>query len=155
MGAHITTSIVIRRSQDETFAYLTDLRNAKEWSTEVVDVRYDADDLRLGTTGVDVRRMGRSREIEMPWEVTAYEPPDRLVLEYGGRFPATADFSFRAEPDGTRVSCEVELRPRGLWKLLTPLLAVEARKADAAQFQKVKAILESRAESEAPEAKGA
>lgn len=154
MGAHITTSTVIRRSQQETFAYLTDLRNAKEWSTEVVDVRYDTEDLGLGATGVDVRRMG-SKELEMPWEVTAYEQPDRLVLEYGGRFPATADFSFRPEPGGTRVTCEVELRPNGLWKLLSPLLAAEARKADATQFQKVKEILESRTESEAPEAEGA
>ena len=32
--AHIKTSIVIRRPQDETFAYLTDPRNAKDWSSE-------------------------------------------------------------------------------------------------------------------------
>ena len=36
--AHIKTSIVIQRSQDETFAYLTDPRNAKDWSSELVDV---------------------------------------------------------------------------------------------------------------------
>jgi uncharacterized protein YndB with AHSA1/START domain len=152
--AHIKTSIVVRRPRAETFAYLTDLRNAKEWSTEVVDVRYDGDDLRVGTTGVDTRRMG-SKQLEMPWTVTAYEPPRRIVLEYGGRFAATADFSFAVEPEGTSVTCDTELRPRGLWRLLTPLMAAEARKADTVQFKKIKQILESRAESTTREARGA
>jgi hypothetical protein len=139
--AHVKTSIVIRRSRSETFAYLTDLRNAKEWSTEVVDVRYDDRELQAGSTGVDVRRLGR-RQLEMPWTVTSYEPPGRLVLEYGGRLPATARFSFRADPDGTRVTCDTELRPRGLWRLLAPVMVAEARRSDARQFQKVKEILE-------------
>ena len=152
--AHIKTSIVIRRSRSETFAYLTDLRNAKEWSTEVVDVRYDDRELHAGSRGVDIRRMGR-RQLEMPWTVTSYEPPTRLVLEYGGRFPATAHFSFRAEPDGTRVTCDTELRPRGLWRLLAPVMTAEARRSDATQFQKVKEILEVAEGDGTPGLKGA
>ncbi|MGH3119363.1 MAG: SRPBCC family protein [Gaiellales bacterium] len=137
----IKTSLEIRRSQQETFDYLTDLRNAPEWSTEVVDVTYDGD-LREGTTGKDVRRMGR-KEIVMPWTVTAYDAPRRIVFEYGAPFPATADFSFEPTAHGTLVTCDTDLRPRGLWRLLAPLMAKEARKADEVQFAKVKAILES------------
>ena len=33
----------------------------------------------------------------MPWIVTAYERPERIVFEYGRPFPATAEFSFRAD----------------------------------------------------------
>jgi hypothetical protein len=97
----------------------------------------------VGATGVDIRRMGR-RQLEMPWTVTSYEPPERLVIEYGGPFPATTDYSFREERDGTRVTCDADLRPRGLWRLLAPVMAVEARRSDAAQFQKAKEILEAR-----------
>jgi uncharacterized protein YndB with AHSA1/START domain len=139
---HITTSLVIRAPQDETFDYLTDLRHAQEWSTELVDVTYDGD-LGAGTTGADTRRLGR-RTVVMPWTVTAYDRPRRIVLEYGPPFPATAEFSFRPAEGGTQVTCDTDLRPRGLWRLLTPLMAAEARKSDAAQFQKVKAILEGR-----------
>jgi uncharacterized protein YndB with AHSA1/START domain len=139
---HIRTSIVIRSSLEETFDYLTDLRNAKEWATEFVDVAYDGD-LRVGATGVDTRRRG-SKEFRLPWTVTEYKRPERLVLEFGPPFPAAAEFSFRPEPDGTRFSCDTDLRLRGLWRLLAPVIAAEARHVDAAQFQKAKEILESR-----------
>ena len=140
--AHIRTSIVIRRPQEETFDYLTDLRNAKEWATEIVDVAYDGE-LRVGAKGVDTRRRG-SKEFRLPWTVTAYQRPERLVLEFGQPVPATAEFTFQPEPGGTRVSCDTDLRPRGRWRLLTPVLAAEARHVDADQFQKAKEILESR-----------
>lgn len=139
---HISTSVVIRRSREETFDYLTDIRNAKEWSVELVDVAYDGD-LRQGSTGVDTRQVGR-KQTSMPWVVTAYERPERIVFEYGGQFPATADFDFHAEDGGTRVTCNTDLRLRGVWRLLAPVFAAEAGKVDRAQFDRVKAILESR-----------
>jgi uncharacterized protein YndB with AHSA1/START domain len=138
----ITTSIEIRRPQEETFDYLTDLRNANEWATELVDVTYDGD-LARGTTGTDIRKMGR-KEMVMPWTVTTYDRPSRIVFEYGSPFPATAEFSFNTTEAGTLVTCSTELRPRGLWRLLTPLMVKEARKTDQVQFEKVKEILESR-----------
>lgn len=146
--AHIKTSVEIRTPQDEAFVYLTDPRNAKEWSTELVEVTYDGD-LTEGTTGVDTRRMGR-KNIVMPWSVTAHERPDRIVFEYGRPFPATAEFSFRATKNGTRVTCDTELRPRGLWRLLGPIMAMEARKSDEVQFQKAKEILEARSLKQGP-----
>ena len=145
--ARIQTSIEIRRPQDEAFAYLTDPRNAKEWSTELVDVTYDGD-LTQGTTGLDTRKVGR-KTIVMPWTVTKYQRPERIVFEYGRPFPATAEFSFRTTDDGTLVTCDTQLRPRGIWRLLGPLMAREAKKADAVQFEKVRAILEGRTDEQA------
>jgi uncharacterized protein YndB with AHSA1/START domain len=138
----ITTTIEIRRPQQETFAYLTDPRNALEWSTELVDVTYNGD-LTEGTTGSDTRKMG-GKTIVMPWTVSSYQRPDRIVFEYGRPFPATAEFSFRPTDDGTMVTCDTDLRPRGWWRLLAPLMVKEARKADQVQFPKVKEILEAR-----------
>jgi uncharacterized protein YndB with AHSA1/START domain len=140
--AHIKTSIMIRRPQEETFAYLTDPRNAKDWSSELVDVTYNGD-LTEGTSGADTRRMGR-KKVVMPWIVTAYERPERIVFEYERPFPATAEFSFRADQGGTVVTCDTELRPRGLWRMLAPVVAAETKKIDAVQFQKAKEILEAR-----------
>ena len=139
---HIRTSLVIRRPQEETFDYLTDLRHAKEWATELVDVAYDGE-LRVGATGVDTRRRG-GKEFRLPWTVTAYKRPDRVVLEFGQPLPATVEFTFRPEAGGTRFSCDTDLRPRGLRRLLTPVLAAEVRHIDAPQFRKAKEILESR-----------
>jgi hypothetical protein len=65
-----------------------------------------------------------------------------VVFESTAPFPATADFSFRSTGAGTRLTCSMDLRPRGFWRLLGPLIAREGRKSDQAQFQKVKQILE-------------
>jgi carbon monoxide dehydrogenase subunit G len=138
----VDTSIEIARPREEVFAYLTDLGNAKEWSTELVNVTYDGD-LAQGTTGADIRRMGR-KEIVMPWTITAFDPPNRVTFEYTAPFPVTADFSFRSTGAGTLVTCSMNLRPRGFWRLLGPLLAREGKKSDQAQFRKVKHILEGR-----------
>lgn len=140
--ARIETSVVIDRPKDDVFEYLTDLRNAKEWSTEVVDVSYDGE-LVQGSTGADTRKMGR-KEIVMPWRVTSFEPPRQMVIEYERPFPITARFSFAPSGSGTRVTCATDLHPRRLWRLLTPMIAREAGKADEVQFKKVKAILEGR-----------
>jgi hypothetical protein len=138
----IDTSLEIKRPTPDVFDYLSDLGNAEEWSTGLVAVRYDGE-LRAGTTGVDTRRLGR-KEVEMPWKITAFERPRRMVVEYAKPFPATAEFSFSPTSSGTLVRCQTELRPRGLWRLLEPMIAREARSVDEAQFAKVKEILESR-----------
>jgi uncharacterized protein YndB with AHSA1/START domain len=139
---HITTTLEIERSQPETFDYLTDLKHAPEWSTEVIEVRYDGE-LAAGSTGADVRRFGK-RTIEMPWKVTAFERPERIVFEYGPPFPATSEFTFSPSAHGTSVTCDTDLRPRGLWRLLTPMLARESRHNDEVQFARAKEILEAR-----------
>ena len=136
----VETSIEIARPREEVFAYLTDRKNAKAWSTELVDVTYDGE-LAKGTTGADIRKVGR-KKIVMPWTVTAFDPPNRVVFESTAPFPATADFSFRSTGAGTLLTCSMGLRPRGFWRLLGPLIAREGRKGDQAQFQKVKQILE-------------
>ncbi len=138
--APIETSVVIRREQADVFAYLTDLSNAKEWSYGLVDVSYKGP-LRQGATGADTRKMGR-KEIVMPWRVTDFDPPNRVVVEFSSPFPIVAAFSFRPTQGGTEVTCATELRPRGMWRLMAPFMRREVRKTDGEQFQKLKAILE-------------
>ena len=139
--ARISTTIEIERPVAEVFEYLTDLRNAKDWSTEVVDVSYHGE-LAHGTTGSDTRTMGR-KELVMPWRVTTFDEPSRVTLSYEQPFPFDATFSFEPTDRGTRVTCVTDLHPRGWWRLLGPVMAWEGRKADRVQFAKVKAILES------------
>jgi hypothetical protein len=149
----VETSIEIARPQEAVFAYLTDLHNAKDWATELVDVTYDGE-LAEGTTGVDTRKLGR-KEILMPWEVTTFDPPNRVVFEYGPPFPATAQFVFQPAGRGTRLTCATDLRPRGFWRLVAPVMVWEARKTDQVQFEKVKGILESRAANGSATRRGA
>lgn len=139
--ARIVTSVDIDRPIATVWDYLTDLHNAKDWSTEVIETAYSGP-LRLGSTGVDTRRWG-NKEVKWDWKVTAFDPPELLALTYGPPLNAVASFNFEATSnDTTRVSCTTDLKPSGWWRFLTPMIAAEGRKADEAQFAKVKAILE-------------
>jgi len=139
--AKIETSVEINRPVEEVWQYITDLRNAKNWSTEVVDTVYSGP-IQLGAYGVDTRRMGK-REMKWNWEVTGYDPPRRLTLTYGPPLNALANFIFEPTGDnGTRVTCTTTLAPNGWMKLIAPIIAFEGRKVDQEQFSKVKTILE-------------
>ena len=141
--ASISTTVEIDRPIEEVFEYLTNLDNAPEWSVEVVDVRHDGP-LQVGATGQDVRMMGK-KQVTMPWTVTEFTPPHRMVLDYTEPFPINAAFLFASTPSGgTRVTCNTEMKPTGRWKLMSPLMAREGAKTDRTQFEKVKRILESR-----------
>jgi uncharacterized protein YndB with AHSA1/START domain len=148
--ARIVTSVEIARPVATVWDYLTDLHNAMDWSTEVVDTVYSGP-LRLGATGVDTRRWGK-KEVTWNWEVTGFDPPHLLELSYGRPLNAVANFSFEAtSTDTTRVSCSTDLKPSGWWRVLTPVIAAEGRKADQTQFEKVKAILEGSRHPREPE----
>lgn len=142
--AKILTSVEIDRPIETVWEYLTDLRHAKDWSSEVVDTVYSGP-IRLGATGVDTRMWGK-KEVKWDWTVTQYDPPRLLSLTYGPPLNAVADFTFEAAtPHKTNVSCITTLRPSGWWRLLSPMIAAEGRKADQVQFAKVKTILEAAA----------
>ena len=114
--ASISTTVEIDRPIEEVFDYLTNLDNAPEWSVEVVDVRHDGP-FQVGATGQDVRMMGK-KQVTMPWTVTEFEPPHRMVLDYTEPFPINAAFLFASTPSGgTRVTCNTEMKPTGRWKL--------------------------------------
>lgn len=139
--ARISTAVEIDRPISDVWAYLTDLHNAKDWSTEVVETSYSGP-LGLGATGVDTRMWGK-KQVKWDWEVTEYEPPRLLQLTYGPPLNAVASFGFEEiARQRTRVSCDTDLAPSGWWRLMTPIITMEGRKADETQFAKVKAILE-------------
>lgn len=138
----IVTTVEIDRPLEEVFGFLTDLNNAPLWTVDLIEVRH-AGLLRAGTDGIDVRKMG-GKQVEMPWTVTRYEPPRAVQFTYGDPFPLTATFRLEPTPAGTRLTCDTNLRLRGFYRLLAPLIAWEARRVDAQQFQKAKQLLEGR-----------
>lgn len=140
--ARIETSVEINRPVAEVWEYMTDLQNAKEWSTEVVDTTHSGP-IQLGASGVDTRRMGK-REVKWDWKVTGYDPPRQLTLTYGPPMNAVADFTFEPLTQGTRLTCATTLKPSGWMRFIAPIIAAEGRKVDQQQFAKAKQIIESR-----------
>lgn len=118
--ATIETSL----SRAETFAYLHDFTNAEEWDPGVVA----AEHLSRGPIGVgsefslSVRAFGRTTDYR--YSVVEHVPDERVVFRAEtSLFESEDTLRFEATESGTRVVYEAVLRPRGVARLLSPLLA--------------------------------
>lgn len=141
----IVIEVVIERPVEEVFAYLADNANEVDWQSNLVESSLTSDGpVGVGSTGRDVRR-SMGMKIVNDWECTAFEP--NRSFEFTVTKPITFTAAYALEPDtsGTRVT--MRARPAGLAKAVWPLMASMGRKQYAADFAKLKAILEARSEA--------
>ncbi len=122
--ARYVATIDVPKPLEETFDYLSDFSNTREWDPGVVE----AEPLVPGPP--DVGSLYRvvaaflGRRVELRYEVTEFEPPKRLVLEAHSSTVYSHD-EIRFEPirEGTRVTYDAQLELKGLLALGDPILA--------------------------------
>jgi carbon monoxide dehydrogenase subunit G len=106
---------------DDAFAFVADFANAERWDPGVASsVRSDP-----GPVGVGARyRLGirmRGRVVPMDYVVTAYDPPNLVVLEgTGSGVAATDEIRFAVHEGGTRIDYTADIRLVGWMRLLAP-----------------------------------
>jgi carbon monoxide dehydrogenase subunit G len=116
-------TLEVARPLDEVFAFVGDFANTKDWDPGVTDARKVTDgQIGVGTRyAVDVVFSGR--KLPMTYEVTAWDPPNRVVLKgEGSTVTAVDDIRFEAIPTGTRIHYSADLRLKGLLKLVEPFM---------------------------------
>jgi hypothetical protein len=75
--------------------------------------------------------------------MSAYDRPSVLGWEVlSGPMRPAGTMRFSADGASTRVDFEMEMNPRGLMKLMGPIIDRQSQKAVAEQFAKFKDILE-------------
>jgi hypothetical protein len=82
-------------------------------------------------------------------EFVEYEPPSaaRWTLDAGSMPPGQASYHLVSTPEGTRVTNTIELRPSGISRLASPLIEAGIRRDVRSAQLRLKALLESGAES--------
>jgi carbon monoxide dehydrogenase subunit G len=112
--------VLVERPADEVFDFLADVRNEERWNPNVLRIESEADGpLTVGGTFEGVYRRGGGMRFELVEAVR----PSRLVFRGGGR-QMTLVGTLELEQAGlaTRVRMKGEMEPRGLMKLLAPLM---------------------------------
>jgi carbon monoxide dehydrogenase subunit G len=104
------------------FDFVGDFANARSWDPGVAS----ADQVTEGPIGVGTRYslmvMFSGRKLPMTYEVTEWDPPNRVVLRgEGSTVTAVDDIRFEATPGGTRVRYSADLKLKGLLGLAEPL----------------------------------
>ena len=123
--ARYETAVRCPGDPDKTFEYLADFQTVSEWDPGVVDAeKITAGPVGLGTRyRVSVSFFGQVSALV--YEITAFEPPYRVVLEAKNALLESYD-EIRVQPLGTgsRVVYDAKLTLRGPLALGDPLLGV-------------------------------
>jgi uncharacterized membrane protein len=143
---NVEDSIVINRPIDEVFAYVSDLTNALEWQTGLIEVRKTT----AGTLGIETQftfvRKFLGRKLEASNEFIVYQPNEIVTfITTSGPMAVEASYLFGTEPEGTRVTCKIEMKPEGFSRLAEPLIAASVRREMSTEFAYLKNLLENRA----------
>jgi uncharacterized protein YndB with AHSA1/START domain len=144
--ARIDGEIVIDRPVDAVFDYVADQSNEPQYNPRMVR----AEKITTGPVGVGTKFrsavVSGRRTAEMLIEITSYDRPTRLASATAMQ---QADISytltFEAAASGTRMRWSGQVRPKGAFKLLGPLIAWIGRHQERRIWASLKQHLEAAA----------
>jgi carbon monoxide dehydrogenase subunit G len=112
----------VRRPLEEVFRFVGDFANTERWDPGVASARALTEGpVRVGSR-YELTVVFNGRSLPMTYEVTAYDPPNRVELRgSGSAVRARDDIRFEARGEGTRILYLADLRLRGVLRLLEPL----------------------------------
>ena len=135
----VTTTTRLACPPDQVFDTLADLRNDTQWNSRVSSAELrSAEPIELGSHFAIVNG-GTAYEVT----ITTYEPPSRLVLEASGNPDLTITYTLAPTTDGTQLDSDFDFRPKGVLKVLFPLLAPVIRRNVPKQHASLKTLCES------------
>ncbi len=140
--AVVANTAVFPDTPERIAAYVTDPEKVVELSPEI-ELFELAGPLAVGTKVREVRRV-LGRRMQLEWTVTEYEPSRRIVFAWTGKsMHVTGAVTFEPVDGGTRVSTHNDIRTRGAFRLLEPLVTRAVRREERTIFERLQAHLRS------------
>jgi Polyketide cyclase / dehydrase and lipid transport len=141
--ARIEGEILINRSVDEVFDFVADEFNEPRYNQRMLS----SEKLSPGPVGLGSQFravvQSRPRPAEMTIEFTGYHWPRRLASTSRlSTMDIEGTLTFDPVPAGTRMRWSWQVRPRGLLKLLTPVVARIGQRQEETIWTGLKHLLE-------------
>ena len=135
----------IARPAQDVWTYAADIVRHTEWMT-VTDARIvRGDGTQVGARGRERMRFGPFGW-DVEFEVADAEPGRRIAWRAVGGAPFDLEVALDLEPMGTastKASYGADIRLHGLWRLLSPMVAMEGKAGPARELQRLKAQVEA------------
>jgi uncharacterized membrane protein len=135
----------IARSAQDVWAYAADIVRHAEWMA-VSDARVvRGDGARVGARGRERMRFGPF-DWDVEFEVVDATPGRRIAWRSVSGAPFDLEVTLDLEPMGsasTTATYGADIRLHGPWRLLSPMVAMEANAGPARELQRLKAQLEA------------
>ena len=140
---HAEYTVTVNRPVREVFDYLADGTHNREWRSGVLDIERTNAITGEGAAYRQVLAGPGGRRIDGDYRITVFDPPQRLeFLVTAGPARPSGVFELTDGTDrATVVRFTLDLRPTGLMKLMTPMIARQMRR-EVAQLETLKKILE-------------
>ena len=145
MPVDVVTEIGIERPRADVAAYVADPDTATAWYANIESVEWETSPpLAVGSRFRFVARF-LGRTLAYTYEVRQHEPGRRFVMSTAeGPFPMETTYSWEdAGPGATRMSLRNRGEPSGVAKVSAPIMARAMRRANNADLQRLKEILEA------------
>lgn len=143
--AHAENQTTISRSPEEVYAFLADGLNNTAWRSGVQSISLKSG--QAGALGAVYRQTLKgpgSRPIDGDYEITAAEPGKLLGFQVvAGPARPTGAYHLSPFDGGTTVRFTLDLQPKGLMKVLGPMVQ-RTMEQEVAQLARLKAVLEAR-----------
>jgi uncharacterized protein YndB with AHSA1/START domain len=124
--AVITRTQVIKKPVDEVFAVVADGADWADWNPDVeASRRLDAGPIGNGSRFEwQLRRVGKVIQ-----EFREFEPNTRIQMVSQAKISEGSHlFRFSARGEETQIDHRLEIRPRGMFRLFTPMMGLMGRK---------------------------
>ena len=143
MAISVNDSVVIARPVPEVFAYVADHENLPAWTVGVKESQR----LTAGppANGATYRVVGKllGRSVESSYQITAFDRDRGFEgTMTSPMFGFCERYRFESDQDATRVSMSAAVEPRGVFRLLTPIMTAGVRRQVKADHRRLKTLLE-------------
>ena len=144
MAVDVLTEITIERPRDEVAAFAADPSNATTWYKNIKAVEWETTPPAVVGSRVRFRAQFLGRTLEYTYTVREIEPGARFVMATAqGPFPMETMYMWQdAGPGATQMSLRNRGEPSGFAAVTAPVMARAMRRANQADLQRLKALLE-------------
>jgi Polyketide cyclase / dehydrase and lipid transport len=139
--AHAEHTVILARPIGEVFAFLADGMNEPKWRPEVINIAHVSGS-GVGAVYAQTMKGPGGRSIAGDYRITRFDEPTRMDFEViAGPARPTGSYVLRDTGIGsTEVTFTMDLKPRGLMVLMTPMINKQV-KAEVANLDNLAAAL--------------
>lgn len=128
MSRTVERTVTVAKPLDRVWNYLSDFTTTTEWDPGTVRTTREVGDGGIGTTYHNVSEFA-GRQVELTYTVRSFEPAVEITLQGENRSIETVDtMRFSGDQDHTVVVYTATFTPKGIAKLVEPLLPLGMKK---------------------------
>jgi uncharacterized membrane protein len=147
MAVDVETEIEIARPRHDVAAYAVDPDNATAWYQNIKTVEWQTEKPVVIGSHVAFGAQFLGRRLNYTYKVREFIPGERFVMSTAeGPFPMETTYTWRDSLSrATTMTLRNRGEPKGISKLVAPLMASAMRRANTKDLRRLKAILETTA----------